>query len=242
MMDKHRAAATCIHSADFDRKRYAEFMLSAYKTPTERHQDVLRQVQTNLQGYNPWHCFWGAPGAGKTHLAYGMAMELIIAHADKNNGWNDDQAYGFWRKYATGGRPEFKPLECIGCTYFQLVAKIRQDPRDWRTVRDNLLAPILFVDEIREMRLSDFEAGALDELFNLRYRRRMYTIFASNLAHEEFWVVLGHRVESRFAEVGRGNLVRMTGIHDWRARDLELDPIVKPDAARPVVRSDRNAS
>lgn len=245
---KLHAAAHQIESADFDRKHPERYSLETWLTPTEAHADILRQIRTGLTGFRPWWLVCGGPGAGKTRAVHGMAMAKIIQHADANDGWNPVDApvpgrewdWTPFRQYGRNGQDPYRPLRAVGTTLFGLMQEIAAAPRDWPAVRKKYMAPILLLDEVREIRMGTVAAASLDELLNLRYKHKLFTVFVSNLLQADVWTVLGERVESRFRELGNGNYVGMKGIGDWRAKLIPDDPVA-PAAGQPIVRRDANA-
>lgn len=130
--------------------------------------------------------FCGGVGSGKTHLAIGIAKELMRGHRST-----------------------------LFMSVMGAVRSVKETWRDSETSErealQNLIEPdLLILDEVGVQFGSDTEKLILFEIINGRYENRRSTIVISNLAIDALTQYLGERVVDRLRE-GGGKLV----VFDW---------------------------
>lgn len=122
----------------------------------------------------------GKPGTGKTHIACGIAKELIEKHEKSAVFLTVLQA-----------------LRHIKDTYRRDSEKSEAD-----AVNDLLAPDLLIMDEVGAQLGSEHEKMLMFEIINERYQDCRSTILISNLNADELTLFLGDRVMDRFRESG----------------------------------------
>jgi DNA replication protein DnaC len=122
----------------------------------------------------------GKPGTGKTHVACGIARELIEKHQKSAVFLTILQA-----------------LRHIKDTYRKDSTRSESD-----AINDMLEPDLLILDEIGAQLGSEHEKMLMFEIINERYQECRSTILISNLTADELGQFLGDRVMDRFRESG----------------------------------------
>lgn len=171
--------------------RFSDRSLENFIASNEGQQKALGTAQayvndfTKTSGQSLILC--GGVGAGKTHIAVGIAHELIA-----------------------------RQCQCIFTSVIGAVRSVketynRNSEITEREAIDNLIKPdLLILDEVGVQFGSDTEKLILFEIINGRYENRKSTIVISNLAMTALADYLGERVIDRLREDG-GKLV----VFDW---------------------------
>ncbi len=160
-------------------RRFAEF-----KSLATEHERAIEAVnEFAARSGILWLAFLGKTGTGKTHLACAAAREIYIRSAGKIT----------TRYYK----------------HIRLIREIRSTYDDKRRTEKEVVAEIdsaklLVLDEVGlKSSMSEWERATLDDIIDHRSEHRKRLIVTSNLPPREFFALLGSRVESRFAEIGR---------------------------------------
>ncbi len=191
--------------------RFARATLDAW-APADQLQATAKAVVTAWctdmaegRGDGTGLLFTGAPGLGKTHLAVACLIEVLrrTPHAVTYAQWPDTLTR---IKSAFGNKGAVDLLEAAKAT------------------------PVLALDEIGVRAGTEFDAAALFDLIDSRYRDGLPTLVCTNLTTKEFVPVLGERVADRLREMTRPVYLkgasRRTGARGI-ATTLPL-PIVEP--------------
>jgi hypothetical protein len=160
---------------------------------------VAGWVQRHLadpQAY-PSLTLMGIQGSGKTHQACGVVRELALAAAAANRSYR-------WRMV----------------THPELSAELRPKPDESHSyaLERYEIADLLVFDDLGAGSLTDFGIEGALHLINHRYKKRLATIYTTNLNDAELKAAFGHRVPSRLYE---GTVVviagpdRRPGMGEW---------------------------
>lgn len=166
--------------------RFQDRRLANYAAETIGQKRALQVCQRFVENWEEGRrngtslIFTGGPGTGKTHLACGIASELIE------------------RYYAA---PLFittlEAMRSIKATYNRDSAMTEQD------AVDNLLRPdLLILDEVGVQVGSEHEKLLLFDVLNSRYQECRPTILLSNLSMADLEGYLGQRIMDRYRECG----------------------------------------
>lgn len=170
--------------------RFEDRSLSNYVAELPGQQKALAAAQQYAATFDENEgvslIFCGGVGSGKTHLAIGIAKELMRRHCS-----------------------------ALFMSVMGAVRSVKETWRDSeiteRQALQNLVEPdLLILDEVGVQFGSDTEKLILFEIINGRYENRRSTILISNLAMEALTHYLGDRVVDRMRE-GGGKLV----VFDW---------------------------
>lgn len=131
----------------------------------------------------------GNTGTGKTHLACGVALEVIHRRGTA--------------AYVTAGRA----FRMVKETFVKGGAQTEQQAYDWFVTPD-----LLIIDEVGVQYGSDSERNILFEIINARYEKLRPCVLISNLALPALKEYAGDRVIDRMRE-GGGKMI----IFDWQS-------------------------
>jgi DNA replication protein DnaC len=187
--DKQRAIAASMIPI-----RYIDSTLSKYQATSQGQAKALAFCNDYTEKFDEYAkkgksaLFVGKPGTGKTHLAIGIALELI----DKNH-------------------------SVLFTTVLRLIRQIKKTWSDHDLSEDDVISEftrpsLLIIDEIGVQFGSEFEKNMLFDIINERYENRKPVILMSNLPIEEVKNYLGDRVMDRLREDG-GKLI----VFDWES-------------------------
>lgn len=166
--------------------RFQERRLSNYNATTTGQKRALQVCQRFVDNWEEGQrngtslIFTGGPGTGKTHLACGIASELIEQH------------------YASAlFLTTLEAMRSIKATYNRDSEMTEQD------AVDNLLRPgLLILDEVGVQVGSEHEKLLLFDVLNSRYQECRPTILLSNLSMTDLEGYLGQRIMDRYRECG----------------------------------------
>jgi DNA replication protein DnaC len=171
--------------------RFAERTLDTYIAELPGQQKALKVCRDYVTSFDPEAgaslIFVGGVGSGKTHLAVGIAKELMQRH-----------------------------MTALFMSVMGAVRSVKETFRRDSDITEreaiaNLIEPdLLILDEVGVQFGSDTEKLILFEIINGRYESRRSTIVISNLAIEPLTQYLGERVVDRLREDG-GRMV----VFDW---------------------------
>ncbi|HWK70014.1 MAG TPA: ATP-binding protein [Burkholderiaceae bacterium] len=171
--------------------RFADRTLDAYKAELPGQAKALKVCRDYVTAFDAGAgtslIFVGGVGAGKTHLAVGIAKELMQRHMTALF------------------------MSVMGAVRSVKETYRRDSDTSEREAIANLIEPdLLILDEVGVQFGSDTEKMILFEIINGRYENRRSTIVISNLAIEPLTEYLGERVVDRLREDG-GRMV----VFDW---------------------------
>jgi DNA replication protein DnaC len=162
---------------DNEKSRELKAVCEKYVAEFEENKSVGRSI-----------IFSGRAGTGKTHLACGIAMEIIRS--------------GGSALYTTAGGA------------FRMVKDTFNTKQTETEVIEKFTAPdFLVIDEIGVQYGSDTEKNILFDIINTRYERMKPTMVLSNLTAKELIDYAGERVIDRLRE--NGGIVRVL---DWESK------------------------
>ncbi|TFL14451.1 AAA family ATPase [Pusillimonas caeni] len=170
--------------------RFEDRSLENYATELDGQAKALRIAKQYADTFDENEgvslIFCGGVGSGKTHLAIGIAKQIM-------------QGY----------------RSALFMSVMGAVRSVKETWRDSdiseRKALQNLIEPdLLILDEVGVQFGSDTEKLILFEIINGRYENRRSTILISNLAMDKLTEYLGERVVDRLRE-GGGKLV----VFDW---------------------------
>lgn len=174
-------------------ERFADRTLESYKPvnpSSKRAHDIARQYAAEFEDVKKTGrglILSGDVGTGKTHLAVGIAHEIM----------------------KSGNQPVFvsviKAVRKIKETY----GRDKEQTED-QAINDFIEPDLLILDEVGVQFGSETEKMYLFEIINGRYEKRRPTILISNLTIPEFTKFVGERVMDRMREDG-GKAV----VFDW---------------------------
>jgi len=146
----------------------------------------------------------GPSGVGKTQMAVALAVRHII---DSKAAPRRSAADG--PRYATAAEMFRELRSAFGTGAHQSEASMLA-----RFTRP----PLLIIDEVHEIKSSDYELRRLTEIIDVRYRKMVPTILISNLGRAELSQQLGPSVISRIFECGQ--LVDFTNCPSHRGEQV----------------------
>jgi DNA replication protein DnaC len=167
-------------------ERFSDRTLDSYRAETPGQQRALKIAKRYAEAFGEKAnrgaslVLAGKPGTGKTHIACGIARELI----------------------------EQKQLSAVFLTVLQALRHIKSTYRkdsekSESDAIDDLLQPdLLILDEVGAQLGSEHEKMLMFEIINERYQDCKATILISNLNADELGEFLGDRVIDRFRESG----------------------------------------
>lgn len=170
--------------------RFADRTLDAYRAELPGQRKALKVARDYVTAFDAESgaslIFVGGVGAGKTHLAVGIAKELMQRH-----------------------------ITALFMSVMGAVRSVKETWGSRETTESealqNLIEPdLLILDEVGVQFGSETEKMILFEIINGRYENRRSTIVISNLAMTELEKYLGERVVDRLRE-GGGKVVAF----DW---------------------------
>lgn len=166
--------------------RFREKSLDSFVAETPEQQRALRSAQRYASEFDEALrtgrslMFLGKPGTGKTHLAAGIALQLMR-----------DQSRRVLFTTVLRAVRRVKDTWVKGCN------KSESD-----VIREMVLPDLLILDEVGVQFGSDFERNILFDLLNERYEACKPTLILSNLSLEEVGDFLGERIMDRLRENG----------------------------------------
>lgn len=179
-------------------ERFTDKTLDSFIATTEKEHHIL-SVATGYADDFPSRrgqsmLLLGKPGAGKTHIAAGVALSVMRQHGSS----------------------------VLFTTVMRAIRKIRSTwgsrTESEDQVIDSFVFPaLLILDEVGVQYGSESERVILFDIINERYERRKPTIFISNLMLDEVRAYLGERVFDRLREDGGKVLV-----FDWESKRGKL--------------------
>lgn len=171
--------------------RFSDRTLGTFKVENDGQRKALEVAKAYAKDFTPTSgqslILCGGVGAGKTHIAVGIAQELIA-----------------------------RPHVCVFTSVVGAIRTVKQTYSKNSEITEqeainNLIEPdLLILDEVGVQFGSDAEKLILFEIINGRYENRKSTIVISNLAMKGLEEYLGERVLDRLREDG-GKLV----VFDW---------------------------
>lgn len=167
-------------------ERFREKSLDTFAAETPDQQRALRSAVRYANEFDDALrsgrslMFLGKPGTGKTHLAAGIALQLMR-----------DQSRRVLFTTVLRAVRRVKDTWVKGCN------KSESD-----VIREMVLPDLLILDEVGVQVGSDFERNILFDLLNERYEACKPTLILSNLSLEEVGEFLGERIMDRLRENG----------------------------------------
>jgi len=178
--------------------RFLDRNLSNFIAENEGQQTALDECQSYAAHFDEMRnigrslIFVGKPGTGKTHLAVGIAHEIMNQ--------------GYTALYSSVLRALRSVKDGFSTTGESETAVVKR-----------LAVPdLLILDEAGITYETDAEAMILYEIVNQRYEEKKPTLFTSNYTLIELKTVMGERVIDRLRE-GEGRLVHFDW-ESWRTR------------------------
>lgn len=187
--------------------RFKEKTLHDFEAETSEQQSALDIVTEYSRKWKEvlakgtCLAFCGRPGTGKTHLAAGIAQDVIYHHGDSV-------------RYTT-------VRQCIA----DIRATWRDRSKDEQEVLDEFIrCKLLILDEVGVQLGSEAERTQLFDILDGRYQRQLPTIVISNHPYDELHKFLGERAVDRLQE-GGGGLVSFT----WESYRDRAEVVPNPD-------------
>lgn len=178
--------------------RFLDRRLSNFVADNEGQQHALEACRSYADHFKEMRdigrslIFIGLPGTGKTHLAVGIAHEIMFQ--------------GYSALYSSVLRALRSVKDGFSTTGESETAVVKR-----------LAVPdLLILDEAGITYETDAEAMILYEIVNQRYEEKKPTLFTSNYTLAELKTVMGERVIDRLRE-GEGRIVQFDW-DSWRAR------------------------
>ena len=174
--------------------RFHDRTLTSYKAVTDEQRKALSFAQEYADGFDAvlqtgrGAVFIGKPGTGKTHLAVGIALEVMSR-------WNGSALF------TTAQRA----LRRVKDTWTR-----GSEESETQAIEALVFPDLLILDEVGVMFGTDTEKMILFDVLNSRYEQRKPTILLSNLTVDEVKGYLGERIFDRMREDG-GRVV----VFDW---------------------------
>jgi DNA replication protein DnaC len=176
-------------------ERFRDRSLDAYVATADGQKRALAFARSYADGFcEPANAgksalFLGLPGTGKTHLAIGVALQIM--------------AEGKTAMFAT----VMRAIRTIKDTW-----RKGADTSEAEAIKALVFPDLLILDEIGIQFGSDAEKLLLFDVLNERYERRRPTILLSNLTAKEVSGYLGERIMDRLREDG-GEVI----VFDWES-------------------------
>lgn len=177
-------------------ERFRDRSLDCYVAESDGQKRALAFARSYADGFcDPKNAgksalFLGLPGTGKTHLAIGVALQIM--------------AEGRTAMFAT----VMRAIRTIKDTW-----RKGSDASEADAIQALVFPDLLILDEIGIQFGSDAEKLLLFDVLNERYERRRPTILLSNLTAKEVSGYLGERIMDRLREDG-GEVI----VFDWASR------------------------
>lgn len=174
-------------------ERFRERTLDCYQAESDGQKRALAFSRSYADGFceeenaGKSALFIGLPGTGKTHLAIGIALQIM--------------AEGRSAMFAT----VMRAIRTIKDTW-----RKGSDASEAEAIQALVFPDLLILDEIGIQFGSDAEKLLLFDVLNERYERRRPTILLSNLTAKEVSGYLGERIMDRLREDG-GEVI----VFDW---------------------------
>ncbi len=174
--------------------RFHERTLASYKATTDEQRTALSFAQEYADGFDAVSqtgrsaVFVGKPGTGKTHLAVGIALDVM-------GQWNGSALF----------TTAMRALRRVKGTWAR-----GSEESETQAIEALVFPDLLILDEVGVQFGSDTEKMILFDILNERYERRKPTILLSNLTVDEVKGYLGERIFDRMREDG-GRVV----VFDW---------------------------
>ena len=175
-------------------ERFQDRTLASYDAKTEQQQRALAFAQSYADRFDEvmetgrGALFIGLPGTGKTHLAVGIALEVMTT-------WNGSALF----------TTTLRAVRRVKDTWSRAAEESETEAIKALTFPD-----LLVLDEVGVQFGSDTERLILFDILNERYAARKPSILLSNLTVDEVRGYLGERIFDRMREDG-GQVV----VFDW---------------------------
>jgi len=179
--------------------RFSDRTLESYRVENDSQKNALQfalHYAENFDQFKKIGCsaiFSGGVGTGKTHLAVGIAINIM----SKGNTVLFTSIPIIMRKVK----------EC-----FNKNAALSER----ETLELFIFPDLLIIDEIGIQSGSDFEMNFIFEVINSRYGNRLPTLFLTNLTEDEVKLALGVRIFDRLKE--DGGVCISLNCESWRAK------------------------
>lgn len=176
-------------------ERFKTRTLETYKTECDGQRKALAFAQAYADGFEDVldtgrsAVFVGSPGTGKTHLAIGIALEVMTA--------------GHTALFLT----VYRAIRRVKDTWNKAAEETEQQAIDALVEPD-----LLILDEVGVQFGSETEKLILFDVLNERYEQRKPVLLLSNLPAPEVTAYLGQRIADRLREDG-GQIVTF----DWES-------------------------
>lgn len=138
--------------------------LDSYHPRTKAQAQALRMAREYAQSPNGWLVLAGRAGTGKTHLALGVAEE-VLARGGIVRFWHVADLIDFWRDEFSRHRSEGVEL--------QASAQVRIAEK-----------AVLILDDLGAERVTEFSLERLTLLLDWRHRERLQTVITTNLTYD----------------------------------------------------------
>jgi DNA replication protein DnaC len=165
--------------------RFKDRTLSAYRAVDDGQKHALEFAQSYADQFDKVvetgrsAIFCGRPGTGKTHLAVGVALQVM--------------ARGRCAMFTTVQRA----MRRVKDTFRKGAEESESQAIAVLTYPD-----LLIIDEIGVQFGSEFEKNMMFDILNERYEKRRPTLLLSNLTAQEVKLFLGERIYDRLKEDG----------------------------------------
>lgn len=185
--------------------RFKDRTLASYKATTSQQQKALSFAQQYADGFDAVRksgrgaLFVGKPGTGKTHLAVGIALEVM-------GRWNGTALF----------TTAMRALRRVKDTWTR-----ESEESETQAIGALVFPDLLILDEVGVQFGSDTEKLILFEVLNERYEQRKPSILMSNLTTNEVRDYLGERIFDRMRE--DGGQVRVFDWESYRGQSGDQD-------------------